>query len=291
MKNNNIYVLYIMKIGNILNAILVNENIRPAMLLFQELDDDDIKKELIKTAKSIIKLFPDLKITSEYEDYRGIIISKTDYTNNKNINSSKMGEILGYPCYEGYPFSNLRNGIRYYITLNVKTNNKNLSSFPTIYYNFCKDKTSQKKFEELASLSQVAFNKEIYKSILKGIIIQDVYVNIIEIIPIVKIIDMIVKNKELSDDVVHSIVEFHLPTINIFYDTPIIKYFEKDNPIHKGILLSLLLLIKNNPANIFYHHYRVPEWLHISVSNEFTEIKKNTIDILKKTSKNQLTKH
>lgn len=90
-------------IENILNAILVKEGVRPAMLIqpadYGEATGTDKKTSSIVNA--IIKLFPNLVSSDDYQDYQGTIISKQSY-DGTDISLNRMGEILGYPCFSDF---------------------------------------------------------------------------------------------------------------------------------------------------------------------------------------------
>ena len=121
----------------LLNLILVNENIRPSMLVqpkdYREKTEKDPKTKAI--LNKIKSLFPNLKHSSDYETYQGIIISHNDY-NGKEISLEKMGEILGYPCYKD--FSNIdRNETIYGVDIFVRAND--YDSYQ-LFANICKDK-------------------------------------------------------------------------------------------------------------------------------------------------------
>ena len=70
-----------MEIGNILNAILVNEGVRSAMLIqpsdYKERTGTDTKT--LSIVNKIKKLFPDLVSSDTYTTYQGTIISKKSF--------------------------------------------------------------------------------------------------------------------------------------------------------------------------------------------------------------------
>jgi hypothetical protein len=96
----------IIDIDVILNCILVNETVRPAMLVQpQDYGEATGKDPKTKSILEVIKRhFPQLLHSKNYKTYQGIIISKTDY-NGEQISLERMGKILGYPCYKNFtPF-------------------------------------------------------------------------------------------------------------------------------------------------------------------------------------------
>ena len=93
------------EIVNILNAILVNERVRSAMLVQpqdykERTGTDPITLSIVNKIK---RLFPELYSIDKYETYQGTIISKKPYDGDKaTISLGKMGKILGYPCFNDY---------------------------------------------------------------------------------------------------------------------------------------------------------------------------------------------
>ena len=86
--------LEIIGIENIINLILVNEGVRPAMLL-QPQDHGEATGADPKTKKILDAMkieFPNLIYSENYQIYQGIIISKVNY-NDQTISLEKMGEI------------------------------------------------------------------------------------------------------------------------------------------------------------------------------------------------------
>ena len=165
----------------ILNCILVNENVRPAMLVqpadYKEATHNDPKTKSI--IEGIEKYFPDLVLSMDYEKYQGVIISKTDYNGKKDISLKEMGKILGYPCYRD--FDNIDDDkITYSISSYVKDNNNNRIQ---IFANRCKDETNIQEFNILANKAKIAFSKRDYKEILNGFEVKEIYVESLQIVP------------------------------------------------------------------------------------------------------------
>ena len=99
---------YDFNIDVILNCILVNENVRPAMLVqpadYKEANHEGPKMKYI--IEGIQKMFPYLIVSSQYENYQGVIISKMNYNGKKDISLVEMGKLLGYPCYQDFDATN-----------------------------------------------------------------------------------------------------------------------------------------------------------------------------------------
>lgn len=235
----------------ILNCILVNENVRPAMLVqpadYKELIHSDPKTKAI--IEGIKKYFPNFILTTDYEKYQGVIISKIDYNGNKNIGTKEMGKILGYPCYEDFTIIE-DDKISYVIEIYVKTTQYNQIQ---ILANKCKDITKLPEFNSLANKAKHAFAKKEYSELLNRFEVKDVYVEISQNIPTQTIINKLLTNEKLEqaelDKVQNMLYNFGFSNELQFY---FMIYFQYNNPIHKGILLELLLKEKYDILSPFY---------------------------------------
>lgn len=268
------------EIDNILNAILVNENIRPAMLV-QPADYNEVKgtdKKTLTIVNGIKKIFPDLYLTDKYEVYQGTIISKKKLYDNKFITLDDMGKILGYPCYKDFEKLNREKPL-FTLELIVSYNNNNEIQ---LFANVCKDKKTLKKFNLIAKKAYEALTNKKYKNILEGININKVYVNLENIIPTQSIINKLMTNKKLTEEEIDTIINI---LYNLGFSDKLLEYkFEYNNKIHKGILLDLLLKEKYDILSPFYPLQEYPEQ-----KKEVEEITKKLenalIDILNKTKK------
>jgi hypothetical protein len=241
----------------ILNCILVNENVRPAMLVqpadYKEATHNDPKtKSIIEKIKA---KFPKLILSTNYEKYQGVIVSNTNYNGRKDISLEKMGEILGYPCYKD--FNNISDeNISYNISIYVKdTSNNRIQIVP----NKCKDETNIGKFKDIVERAKIAFQKDEYKSILNGFEVKDVYVETSPVIPTQIIINKLLKNEKLEENEIDKVKNI---LYNFGFSYELDYYFEHNfqynNPIHKGILLELLLINKHNTLSPFFPLQKYP---------------------------------
>jgi len=266
----------------ILNCILVNEDVRPAMLVqpanYKEATHNDPKtKYIIETIKI---LFPNLIISSNYEIYQGVIISKTDYNGKKDISLEEMGKILGYPCYRDFDTID-DDKITYFISIYVKDNNNNRID---IFTNICKDETNVQNFNILANEAKIAFAKRDYKEILNGFEVKEIYVESLPNVPTQTIINKLLKNEKLeqneTDKVQNILFNFGFSMELQFY---FLDNFQYNNPIHKGILLGLLLKDKYNTLSPFFPIQNYPDQ-----SKEVDKIieawERGLLDILEKTA-------
>ena len=269
------------QIKNLLNAILVNENIRPAMLV-QPIDYNESKgtdKITSTIVNGIKKLFPNLYLTDNYQNYQGTIISKKKLSlDNQFISLENMGKILGYPCYKNFENFN-RDGHLFALKLIVSYNN-NIEI--QLFANVCENNQTLNKFKFnlIAQKAFDIFTNPKYKHILKGININKVYVNLENIITTQSVIDKLITNKKITEEEKNKIIQ-------ILYDCGFSNYlseydFQYNNNIHKGILLDILLKEKYDILSPFYPLQTYPKQQK-EIEAITIQLENALIDILNKT--------
>ena len=269
------------QINNILNAILVNENIRPAMLV-QPIDYNESKgtdKKTLTIVNGIKKLFPNLYLTDNYKHYQGTIISKKKLSlDNEFISLEKMGKILGYPCYKN--FENFdRDSNLFALELIVSYNNN--IEIP-LFANVCKNKQTLNKFNLIAQKAFDVFTSGKYKNILKGININKVYVNVENMITTQSVIDKLITNKKVTKEEKEKIIEI---LYNCGFSDNLCDYdFQYNNKIHKGILLDILIKEKYDILSPFYPLQTYPIQQK-EIEKITIQLEKGLIEILNKTKK------
>jgi hypothetical protein len=257
----------------ILNAILVQEGIRPAMLV-QPADYKEATEKDPKTAsilRNIKKHFPHLIHSSKYEVYQGIIISKNKYNGNY-IDLTEMGKILGYPCYKDFNMD--RNEITYAISIYIRVNNVDYE----IITNSCKTKEKH-EFDAIANRIRQVLPK--YVELIGEV--QSVTTKINTIIPTQSIIHKLIHNlpinKEHQDAIQNIWFNFGF---SIDFQFFFIDNFQYKNQVHRGILLSLLMMEKNYTLSPFF-----PLQEHPAQDKQVNEIlhawELELMDVIKKT--------
>lgn len=276
-----------MEVENILNAILVNEGVRSAMLI-QPVDYGEATgtgKKTSSIVKAIIKLFPNLVSSDDYTTYQGTIISKQSY-DGKVISSEKMGEILSYPCFRDFetldrekPLFNLK------LVVSYNDNDKEIQ----LFNNICKDIKTVSELNALSIKAFKALTNLKYKGILNDIKIKKinkVYVNIENIIPIQYIINKLISKKKLSREEIDVIIEV---LFNMGYSDELSGYdFQYNNPIHIGIVLELLVKSKYDILSPFYPLQNYPKQQK-EVDKITMELETALLDILDKTKTTKTT--
>ena len=263
-----------------LNCILVNENVRPAMLV-QPQDYGEATGEDPNTQSILQKIktnFPELLQSENYETYQGIIISKTNY-NGQSISLNDMGKILGYPCYQD--FENLdRDKTTYGIDFNIIFKNGKKMQ---LWGNICKDKTKLTEFNNLAAKAKNAFNNPKYKSLLQGNEVANIEIDIRAIIPTQELINNLIQNKNMTKEEMDELREY---LANLGFTNDLVEYdFQFYNPIHQGIILTLLSKYKNDVLSPFYPLQEYPGKLE-EVDEITKKLEINLIQILNETKIN-----
>jgi len=270
------------EIVNILNAILVNEGVRSAMLVQpqdykERIGTDPITLSIVNKIK---RLFPEIVSSDKYETYQGTIISKKSY-DGKIISLGNMGKILGYPCYNDYETLNREEPL-HDLQLVVSYNDNELPL--PLFNNVCKskDKKTVDTFNSLSTKAYRALTNEKYKGVLDGIRIHKinrVYVTIEDIIPMQHIINKMMTTKKLSDDEINALIE---ALYNSGFSNLLDYEFQYDNPIHKGILVGLLLHRKYDRLSPFYPIQRYPKQQE-NVEQITIQLENGLLDVLEKT--------
>jgi hypothetical protein len=240
----------------LLNAVLVREGIRNACLV-QNIDyGENLKKgprtrNILKIIKSV---FPELVFSEKYEIYQGIIVSTRSY-DGEHIDLSRMGEILGYPCYK--EFDTIPSDDDNYV-IYVMAEGNNGFIYP-LFANVCKDLRHKVMFEDIAKRADVVFKDPKYKRIFKDTI-KRVYVTIEKAVSVQSVIQKLVEEKDLNSDDKDTIYQV---LSNLDWEDHqadrFERYFEFNNPIHKGILLMLLLEDKHNVLSPFMPYQDYPD--------------------------------
>jgi hypothetical protein len=185
-----------------------------------------------------------------------------------------MGEILSYPCFD--EFSTLDRNISYYvISLNVYINNIKVEFFT----NVCQNTSKIDQFEILAKDSEKVFRSS---ELLKDYVVGNVLVTFNKIHVVQDMINKIILNKDLDKDEIDQIDNIFW---NNFMDNDInkvVKHIQFDNPIHKGILLTLLENEINQIMSPFYPIQNYVEYEDVQKIAQKSEI--DIIDILIRTT-------
>jgi len=270
------------KIGmaNTLNLVLVNEDIRPAMLI-QPADYGEATEKGFKTQsilQAIQETFPHLKQSHLYDIYQGILISKKDYNGQKDITLERMGQILGYPCY--LEFNSLNRDQTYY-SIEVVV----LKHTVQLFANLCQDTTKYiDAFHQFAEKATSALNNDRYKELYGLNMPIKVDIEVYEIIPTEMIINKLIENRHCLEpkeiDKVQNIL------YNFGFSIELQLYFLNDfqyhNPVHKGILLGLLVKEKHDTLVPFFPLQNYPRQQK-EVEYITNGLEKNILDVLEKT--------
>jgi hypothetical protein len=157
-----------------------------------------------------------------------------------------MGEILGYPCYKDFEDLD-RSQTTYTISINALLHGGQKIE---IFVNICKDTVSE-IFDKINKEANLVFSKEEYISLFGEQVTFELKIN--ENPSRNRIIDKLINSEVITPDDIKEI-------LNIMYNfgfndmlcNEIIENIQYTNPIHKGILISLLINSINNTVSPFY---------------------------------------
>jgi hypothetical protein len=242
-----------------INCVLVQENVRSAMML-QSIDYGEHTLGPITQSKlkSISTNFPDL-IQSPLQ-LGNVLISKTKYYA-KDIEEKKLGEILGYPC-PGL------NDLEYRVSIDAEFEDKSVQIF------------GMRCDEKNHNLNKFA---EKVLSVLK----MDPHLDI-------KNVNVVIKKDINPEYIIDKLISYNLTDReideigNYLYNTgfsDLIMYdFEYDNPVHVGILCTLISYYINDPIMAFAPLQKFPN--EYKKSDEIVKkLEANIINTLRKTKK------
>lgn len=225
-----------------LNLILVQENVRPAMLIqpadYKEATGKDPQTKSI--LNSIRDRYPDLILSEQYETYQGIIVAKQSYEG-QDISLERMGEILGYPCFREFHQTPL-----YSIHVNV-----HLGGIVELFANG----STSDSIEAFQAFAEKA--TPILQSRFKTF--QRIEIVVYPIVPTQTVIDHLLEEKELTvselDHLQNVLFNFGFSLEFQFY---VMDHVQFHNPVHRGILLSLLVREKNDTLSPFFPLQQFP---------------------------------
>lgn len=237
------------------NTILVDTGARNAFLL-QYIDNGErAHTDPISAGKlaAIKKYYPDLKFT---QNSQGMIISRKSYNSNKNLNSdssTQIGKVLDYPCAAEFNTLN-RSKVLYTYNINVwfKPTIGSSNNVIQLLANLCPSKAKHNEFEELAT----KFRNALKADPLIGRHVIDVVVEVDEVIPPGEVLRRITNNTEITSQLLHEVS-------NIFFNSGYspkftIDNFQLHNPIHRGMLISILIYHQHDTLQPFYPIQNTP---------------------------------
>lgn len=231
---------------NFVNCYLVNEGVRPAYLYqHHNLDKEQTREGLIKLMNACHKHFPELNmyLCTTY----GLFISQTNInTTKKNNNCNDIGDILGYPQGE-VKFTEINRDIVNYgyhikvIITDTPNSNIDVDIFSMISQNSIIEKL-------------VTIKNDIEKCLKSEMCPLSQYVDKItcdeEITyPPLYLAGKLAKNETLTEDEYADVINY----IWNIYDSTLSEYsYQLDNPVHRGILISLLIGYKYDVVEPLY---------------------------------------
>ena len=241
-------------LGIVLNCILVQKGVRPAMLLqptdYQEATGNDLRTRTILTG--IKKYYPELVQSETYQEYQGIIISKKKYNGQSNITKEEMGRILGYPCYKDFAEED-----SYGIGIVATSHDEELE----LLVNICNDNATEKRMIKLAQQAETCFHA--YKE-LKHIRVNVFVRKSVSVLSLIR--KLISKEPFDADDQDEFINTLWNMNGNEQLNEEFRKVIQYDNLVHQGVMLSVLNNTYYNPLSPFFpiqHHREYEQVDHL----------------------------
>ena len=191
-----------------------------------------------KLLKNIKKEFPTLIQTPDKESGRIFIslieLSQTDFNTDE-----KVGNLLGFPCAKEF---NIIDRSKRTYSYNILVIFKDTSVINLIT-DLCQNKSFEEHKPLLKSIKDALKHDDRIWDLIKDIIIKED-----EIIPVNDLIPRIMKG-HLTDEEGWALKNV---LYNLGFESLMDYNFQYTNPIHKGILLSLIIYSENNVLTPFY---------------------------------------
>jgi hypothetical protein len=214
-----------------MNAFLIQNDVREAFL-FQTIDFNENSPDEPNSRKRLAMIkaeFPQLIHTPMEQ---GVLISKRAISESEYSTNEALAKILGFPC-------SLVPGSSYSYSIDVVFNGQQIQLFAFL----CPDDRSQQA-ELLTSKIKTALSK------IGNI---DVKLRARRIISISDITTKLEKGVALNDEETYEMINY---CENLGFSSSFTRLFKErydgSNPIHTGMVISLLNLYGNNPLEAFY---------------------------------------
>lgn len=239
-----------------MNCVLVQSDVRPAFLI-QPVDYREINTSYPKTKRKLdaIKLtFPELIISIINGE---ALISKRAYVEEDFKKNQDMGEALGYPCAADYEYT-LTHKHEPDVTIHINAIMTDGTSLQ-ILGNACKDDSKFVEFEELAAAAETALKADprLTGKLASVVVKKNVTV------PVKYLLQKLIDNRELNEDeeknLRNQIWNMGWEDGNAMTDY---KY-EFNNPVHRGILITLMTHVREDPMEPFYPLHNRQEWIGV----------------------------
>lgn len=233
-------------LDELFNCILVRADVRHAFLIQPADYHEGSSADPITAAKiaAIRTEFPELVLS----DIRGeTLVSKRAYSVADVPSSPAMGKIIGYPCASEFKqvlaIADSQTTISIEIIAHLKPGG-NSDSVQLLGY-VCLD---DRHFADATAFAAAAAH--VLKSDpLVGSLIVDVKASMDVRVPVTVLIEKLVAGSDLSRD---EKWEIQNKIWNLGFKSADELNPDYSNPVHRGMLIALLMLNKNNPVSAFY---------------------------------------
>lgn len=238
-------------LDELLNCILVQNDVRPAMLI-QPADYDEATYKDPKTAAKLVAIkhqFPDL--IQSVVDGGEILISKRQIKAEDIKENGDMGKILGYPCHDDYQYT-LDNKDAAKVGIDISVQLKpgfNNDSVQIVGY-MCRDERFFAESQAFAEKCEHVLKADP----IVGKVIDSVYATKDIIMPIKYLINKLAANDTISRSEGHAIINhiWNLGFPEAEGEAIARINYQFHNPVHRGMIISLLTIADNNQMEPFW---------------------------------------
>ena len=236
-----------------MNCVLVRSDVRPAFLI-QPVDYREVTSNNTITQRKVnaIKLFfPELIISTINGE---ALISKRTYTEADFQKNQDMGEALGYPCAADYEYT-LTHKNEPDVAIHINAIMTDGTSLP-ILANACKDDSKFPQFVALASAAETVLKADprLTGKILSVVVKKQVTV------PVKYLLQKLIRNEPLNKDEEYTLRN-QIWNMGWEDNNAMTQYkYEFNNPVHRGILITLMTHVREDPMEPFYPLQRHAEY-------------------------------
>jgi len=241
-----------------MNCVLVQADVRPAFLIqtanYMKYSIPYIQRLIELKKEGITHYFPELRVSpvgkKQNDLFDGYLVSKRPYTGAEITSDEQMGTILGYPCAAEYEYVTTHKD-ESSVAIELLVTLKSGDDIQLMAY-VCKDDRTFASATDLAARME----ETLLKDPLLTTKIESVTAKKQIVVPVKAILARLIGGQPLTGDEEY---ELRNQIGNIgFEDESLFEYaYQYNNPVHRGILISLMVYLDNDIMDPFYplqHH-------------------------------------
>ena len=241
-----------------MNCVLVQAGQRPAFLIqpadYREATSNDPKTKAKVSA--IKRFFPDLIISNIKGE---ALVSKRAFSEDNFRKNQDMGDALGYPCAAEYEYT-LMHKNEPDVSISVEVTMTDGTTLQ-ILANACKDDSKFDQFVGFAASAEAVLKAD---PRLLGRVVSVSAVKKVSV-PAKFILQKLIRGEALNSDEEHGLRN-EIWNMGWEDGDALLEYnYEFNNPVHRGILITLLTNTMNDPLEPFYPLTRHAEYRAITI--------------------------